>query len=214
MGIGSGLTLASSRCRSPEGVRNPRDSIDCEGLCGKQDHRDLDHGKFSWLGDDPERHDECSCACGRVTHSEQRHKSTGSRKRKSRSQNSWKMHFPMRSEGLAEAGCDLEGSVAANQPDGVTQDGVARAGRLGQGREEEQVRGGTNRRKDEWATCNKSKQAEQPNRDEAVDADIHGPDEARRQMLEKPSHPQMPKQRGDMFKVGVPFVTDFMLTGH
>jgi hypothetical protein len=82
---------------------DPCDPIDDEGLCGQEDHRDLDHNKFSWLGDDPESHDERSCASGRMTHSEDRHKSTGSRKRKSCGENSWKMHFPMRSEGWPEA---------------------------------------------------------------------------------------------------------------
>ena len=86
-----------------EGVADPCDPIDDEGLGGQEDHRDLDDDKFSWLGDDPESHDERSCACGRMTHSEERHKSTGSRKRKSCGQNSWKMHFSMRSEGWPEA---------------------------------------------------------------------------------------------------------------
>jgi hypothetical protein len=39
---------------------DPCDPIDDEGLCGQEDHRDLDHHKFSWPGDDPESHDERS----------------------------------------------------------------------------------------------------------------------------------------------------------
>ena len=63
-------TPMSCRFRSPDRIVNPRDPIDDEGLCGKQDHGDLDDDKLFRLKDDPESHDERRCACGRMTHSE------------------------------------------------------------------------------------------------------------------------------------------------
>jgi hypothetical protein len=72
----------------------------------------------------------------------------------------------------------------------------------------------TKRRKDKGASCNEGQQAEQPDCGKAVDADIDGPHEPRRQVLQQPCYPQMRKKRSDVLEVGAPFVSVLRFRGH
>jgi len=64
------------------------------------------------------------------------------------------------------------------------------------------------------STRRKGQQAEKPDCGEAVDADIDGPHESRRQVLQQPCHPQMRKKRGDVLEVGAPFIAVLRFSGH
>ena len=94
------------------------------------------------------------------------------------------------------------------------QDGVAPVYASASGEKKNRYAVGPSARKDKWASCNECQQAEQPDCGEAVDADIDGPHEPRRQVLQQPRHPQMRKERNDVIEAGVPFVSVPRFRGH
>ena len=98
---------------------------------------------------------------------------------------------------------DRKGSVAADQSNGVSQNGIARTRGFGQRGKEEEIRGWTERRKHKWAARNKGQQREQPDGDEAIDADVDGPYQAQRKVVQQPLQSQVRKEHADVLEVAV-----------
>src|ERR1039458_1388073 len=155
----------------PNGIGYPREPIDREGLNRKQDHCDLDNDQLFGLRNDAERNDESGRSRRRMTYPQQSHEGASSRERERSGQHPWAMDTGVRAKGRAGGYRERECGIATDEPDGVSQDGIARAGGFRQRRKEEEVRGRAERWENKWAAGYKRQQREQCDGDEAVDAD-------------------------------------------
>jgi hypothetical protein len=93
-----------------------------------------------------------------------------------------------------------KGGIATDESNRVPQDGIARAGDFSHWRKEKEIRGGAEGWKDKRASSEKSEQAEEPNRDEAVYADIDCSHQTWREVLREPFHTQVRDQDPDVLE--------------
>src|SRR5450631_168060 len=171
---------------APNGIGYTSNPIDCESLHRKQDYGDLDNDKLLGLRDDAERTDESRGPRRRMTYPQQRHERASSRERESRGQQPCAMDTGIDAERRARGYRKRKGGIAADESNSVSQDGIARAGDLSQWGKEKEIRSGAEGWKDKWASSKKSEQAEEPNSNEAVYADIDCPDQTWREVLQEP----------------------------
>jgi hypothetical protein len=80
---------------------------------------------------------------------------------------------------------------------------MARAGGFGQWGEEEEIRSWTERWKHKRAARGKGEQCEQPDCDEAIYADIGGPYQARRKVVQQPLQSQAREEYADVIEAAV-----------
>src|ERR1035438_7472032 len=137
---------------SPGRVGYSSEPIDGECLDRKQDHCDLDNDKLFGLRDDAERNDESRCSRRRMTYSEQSHECACSRERERGGQQPWTMDTGVRAKWRAGSYRERVCAIAADEPDSVSQDGIARAGGFRQRGKEEEIRGGAEGWQNKWTS--------------------------------------------------------------
>src|SRR5580658_9469892 len=100
------------------------------------------------------------------------------------------------------AGCHHkhEGGVAADESNRVPKNGITRAGDFSQWGKEKEICSGAEGWKDKRTSSKKGEQAEQSNRDEAVYADIDGPNQPWRETLQEPFHTHVGEKDSDMLE--------------